>query len=176
MASSKTPRWVIVGLLVALGIIVVALWPGESTNGGVDSDADYSEERAPDGAALPTVQNDTPDGGIQSNRRIKPGCDPVEESLKYEQLIDRKALAILKWNQMSERAANLEIPVYVVGIENGSVGVRFMQFPMREQYLAIWLGSGHIQPGPKDVFLLDPCSATIVVWKEMERNTPAGDQ
>ena len=44
-----------------------------------------------------------------------------------------------------------------------------MDFPMRAQYLGIWLGSEHIKAGDGDVFLLDPCSATIVEWPEMER-------
>jgi hypothetical protein len=104
-----------------------------------------------------------------ASRRVVEGCDPIGESLKYEEFIGKRALAILSWNGMSEKAANLEIPVHVAGIEDGSVGVRFMQFPMREQYLSIWIGSEHIKPGDKDVFLLDPCSATIVEWPEMER-------
>lgn len=168
MASSKTPRWVIIGILVALGVIAVAVWPGGNTNGGTDSDEDSAEASAPDTPALATAENETPDGGIQSNRRIKPGCDPVEESLKYEAFIDQRARLILSWNEMSKRAADLEIPVRVVGIEDGAVGVRFFQFPMREQYLTIWLGTEHIEAGPDDVFLVDPCSATLTEWPEKE--------
>jgi hypothetical protein len=115
------------------------------------------------------------DGGLAS-RRIAEGCDPIEESLKYEEFVGRRALAILSWNGMSEKAANLEIPVHVVGIEDGSVGVRFMQFPMRAQYLGIWLGSEHIRAGEKDVFLLDPCSATIIEWTAMERAGVTDDE
>jgi len=104
-----------------------------------------------------------------ASRLIIEGCDPISESLKYEELIGRRAHAILSWNGMSEQAANLKIPVHVAGIEGGSIGVRFMQFPMREQYVGIWLGSEHIKVGPEDIFLLDPCSSTIAAWPEMDR-------
>lgn len=65
---------------------------------------------------------------------------------------------------MSRDARDLRIPIYVVEVADGAVGVRFLQFPMREQYLHIWLGSGHIMAGREDEFLLDPCSATLEPW------------
>ena len=151
MASKgKSGRWIVLGL-VALGVVVAATWPRSS-----------SDE--------PEL-----DGGMAS-RRISEGCDPIEESLTYEERVGQRALAILSWNGMSERAANLKIPIQVVGIEDGAVGVRFMDFPMRAQYIGIWLGSEHIKAGEKDVFLLDPCSATIIEWTAMERAGATDDE
>jgi hypothetical protein len=66
-------------------------------------------------------------------------------------------------------AANLEIPVYVKGTADGAIGVSILEIPMREQYVSIWMGSGHIQPGPGSSFLLDPCSARIEAWEAMDR-------
>lgn len=167
MASkSNSRRWVIL-ILVALGVVVAATLPrSDSDESEPEPEPEQAEARegSRQEAAPPKEQRE---GGTAS-RRIAEGCDPIDESLKYEEFVGRRAHAILSWNGMAERAANLKIPVHVVGIEDGSVGVRFMQFPMREQYLGIWLGSEHIKPGPKDVFLLDPCSATIAAWPEME--------
>jgi hypothetical protein len=67
---------------------------------------------------------------------------------------------------MSPATAGLKIPVHVVGIEDGTVGVRFHHFPMSQQFIAGWLHSGHIRTAPEGLFLLDPCSATIVAWQE----------
>lgn len=172
MASkTNSRRWIIL-VLVALGVVAAATLPrsgSDESEPEPESEPDQTEAReAVRGEAAPPKEQ--LDGGMAS-RRIAEGCDPIEESLKYEEFIDRRAHAILSWNGMPERAANLKIPVSVVGIEDGSVGVRFMQFPMREQYLGIWLGSGHIKRGPEDVFLLDPCSATIAAWPKMERAT-----
>lgn len=173
MASkSNFRRWILVGL-VALGVVVAATLPRRGS--------DEAEEPAPEPAETreaPPRQDREPApelDGVKASRRITVGCQPLEESLKYEKFIGERALAILSWNGMSEQAANLEIPVYVQAVEDGGVGVRFMQFPMREQYLGVWIGSGHIEHADKDVFLLDPCSATIVAWPELERDTTAED-
>jgi len=167
MASTQSSRrWILLGL-VALGVVVVAMWP----RGGSDKAEEPVPEPTEVRVAAPAqdrARGQDLDGGMAS-RRLAEDCDAVAESLKYEDLVGRRALTILSWNGLSERAANLKIPVQVVGIEDGVVGVRFMDFPMRTQYLGIWLGSGHIKAGEKDVFLLDPCSATIVEWAEMER-------
>jgi len=164
--KQNSRRWIVLGL-VALGVVVVAMWP----RGGMEKVEEPLPEPTEVRVAEPArdrAQGQGLDGGMAS-RRIAEGCDPVEESLKYEEFVGRRALTVLSWNGMSERAASLKIPVSVVGIEDGAVGVRFMDFPMRTQYLGIWLGSEHIKAGEKDVFLLDPCSATIVEWAEMER-------
>ena len=174
MASKgNSRRWIVLGLVV-LGVVVAATLPRRGTD-EAEQDAEPAEASAtPESPVAPTAANQGLDGGLAS-RRIAEGCEPIEESLKYEEFIGRRSLAILSWNGMSERAASLEIPIHVVAIEDGSIGVRIMQIPMREQYIAIWLGSDHIKPGPKDVFLLDPCSATIVEWREMERATAADE-
>lgn len=174
MASkSSSRRWIVLGL-VALGVVVAATWPRRGP--------DKAEEPVPEPAevreAAPAQargQGQGPDGGMAS-RRVVEGCDPIGESLKYEEFVGKRALVILSWNGMSEKAANLEIPVQVVGIEDGAVGVRFMQIPMRSQYIGIWLGSEHIKAGEKDVFLLDPCSATIIDWTAMERAGATDDE
>jgi len=173
MASkSNSRRWILLGLVV-LGVVVAATLPRRGTD-EAEQDVEPTEAReASQRQALPFEQQ--LDGGTAS-RRIAEGCDPIDESLKYEEFIGRRAHAILSWNGMSERAANLKIPVHVVGIEDGAIGVRFMDFPMRAQYLGIWLGSEHLKKGPKDVFLLDPCSATVVAWPEMEQATGDGDE
>jgi len=82
----------------------------------------------------------------------------------YGTLVGGRALATLQWTGMNEYAASLKIPVFVVGIEGDDLAVRFLQFPMREEYLHVWLGSGHIRPAGENVFLLDPCSATLEPW------------
>lgn len=170
--KSNSRRWILLAL-VALGVVVAATLP-RSGSDEAEQDAEPTDAREASGRqALPSDQRH--DGGAAS-RRIAEGCDPIDESLKYEEFIGRRAHAILSWNGMSERAANLKIPVHVVGIENGAIGVRFMDFPMRAQYLGIWLGSEHLEKGPKDVFLLDPCSATIVAWPAMEQATGDGDE
>jgi hypothetical protein len=76
---------------------------------------------------------------------------------------------------MSAATAGLKIPVHVVGIEDGAVGVRFHHFPMSQQFIAGWLRSGHIRAASEGVFLLDPCSATIVAWLEKNEATAEDD-
>jgi len=174
MATKQSSRrWIVLGL-VSLGVVVAATLPRRGSDEAEEPVPEPTEVRE----AAPIQdreQGQELDGGLAS-RRVAEGCDPVEETLKYEELVGTRALAILSWNGMSEKAANLEIPVHVVGIEDGSVGVRFMQIPMRSQYIGIWLRSEHIRAGEKDVFLLDPCSATIIEWTAMERRAEDDDQ
>jgi hypothetical protein len=107
------------------------------------------------------------------SRRIAHDCDPIAESLKYEGFIGTRARAILSWNEISAATADLKIPVDVVDIEDGAVGVRFHHFPMSQQFIAGWLHSGHIRTAPDGLFLLDPCSATIVAWPEKDEDMAA---
>jgi hypothetical protein len=93
--------------------------------------------------------------------------------MKYEEFIGMRARAILSWNGVSAATASLKIPVQVVGIEDGTVGVRFHHFPMSQQFVAGWLHSGHIRTAPEGLFLLDPCSATIVEWSEKNEDMAA---
>jgi len=102
----------------------------------------------------------------QATRRIAEDCVPADEALRYQPLVGGRAFAILSWTGMNEDAADLRIPVYVASIEEGAVGVRILQIPMREQYILVWLRSGHIQPAPDNVFLLDSCSARLEPWSE----------
>ena len=67
----------------------------------------------------------------------------------------------------------VQIGGIVKSVQDGAVVVSILQIPMREQYLNIWMGSGHIERGPGDSFLLDPCSAWIETWEEMDRATTA---
>jgi hypothetical protein len=99
--------------------------------------------------------------GPKATRRIAKHCDPVAEAKKYEELIVHRVLVFLSWNNASERAAKLEIPAYVTAVVDDVVVLRILEFPLREQYIAVWLESGHIQPAPANSFLLDPCSARI---------------
>jgi hypothetical protein len=167
--TGNSRRWIIVGL-IALGVALAATLPMLGSNEAGEGESDSAE--AVEGEDESTYD---PDGG-SATRRIKENCDPASEALKYEEFIDRRALATLSWNNMPERAAKLEIPVYVKSVEDGAVGVSILQIPMRAQYLNIWMGSGHIQRGPGDSFLLDPCSARIEAWEAMDRATsPKGD-
>lgn len=168
MASLDNRRWLLIGILVTFGLVLAAFWPRGGANEAEEAASEATEARETSPAQERLKARNT-DAGLAS-RRIADGCEPVEESLKYEDFVGRRALAILRWDGMSEQAANLKIPVSVVGIEDGSIGVRFMQFPMKEQYVGIWLASGHIEAGEQGVFLVDPCSATIVEWAEMERD------
>ena len=157
--TSISRRWIIAGL-IALGVVIAATLPRRSSEEAEEGDSDSSEAS--------TASKYDPDGG-SATRLIADNCDPVAEAKKYEEFIDRRALAILSWNNMPERAANLKIPVYVTGVEDGAIALGILEIPMREQYVAIWLGSGHIRPGPGGSFLLDPCSARIEPWEVMER-------
>jgi len=160
----------VIGLIVTFGLVLAAVWPLQGSESNGDSDAGDSEKASGVTDSSPTSLPAEPVGGGVKGRRITPGCKPSEESPKYEQFIDRRALMILSWNGMPEKAANLRIPVRVVGIEDGAIGVRFLEFPMREQYVNLWIGSDHVEAGPEGVFLVDPCSATIVEWPEVERD------
>jgi hypothetical protein len=141
MAENSHPRLrLALGLAVALALAPIAVLHG------------CGSEDTPDAREAP------------AERRVAAGCEPSVESSKYEGLVGSRALAVLSWTGISEDAANLKIPIYVVGIESRAIGVRFLEFPMREQYLHIWLGSGHIRAAPENVFLLDPCSATLEPW------------
>ena len=175
MASAgKLRRWIVVGL-VALGIVVAATWPRRgSDDAAEEQDSESSDAWAtPDYEALPSTANRyASDGGVAS-RRIADDCDPVAESMKYEEFIGTRARAILSWNGVSAATASLKIPVQVVGIEDGTVGVRFLHFPMSQQFIAAWLHSGHIHTAPEGLFLLDPCSATIVAWSEKNEDMAA---
>ena len=162
--SGSSRRWIIVGL-IALGVVLAATLPmlgSDQTEEG-ESDSAGTSER---GEASPAT-NHEPDGG-QATRRIAEDCDPVAEALKYQEFVDRRALAVLSWNNLPERAANLEIPVYVKGTEDGAIGVSVLEIPMREQYLAMWMMSGHLKRGPGGTYLLDPCSAEITAWEAMD--------
>jgi hypothetical protein len=170
MAASNNRRWLVIGFLLTFGLVLAAVWPRGASEGAGDSDTTDSDtsvagESDAQPSALPAEQTDAGAKG----RRIAPGCKPVEESLRYEEFVDKRALVILSWHDMPARTANLEIPVRVVGIEDGAIGVRFLEFPMREQYLNVWLGTEHIKPGPDGVFFVDPCSATVAEWSAMER-------
>lgn len=156
MDASRTPRWVLIALSVIVGLLIVALWPTKSSAPTMEPEAEP--------AATAADENRGP-----ATRRVKPECVPLEEGERYESLVDKRALTTLSWDGMAERAENLQIPIHIVGIGERGVAVRFLQFPMREQYIHIWLGSEHIQPGPERTFFLDPCSAEIAAWPEMER-------
>jgi hypothetical protein len=121
------------------------------------------------------VEKPEADVGGAATRRVTQDCEPAAETVKYEEFIDRRALVTLSWNDLAERAADLKIPVYVHGVEDGAVSLGILEIPMRDQYLILWLGSGHIQRGPGDTFLLDPCSASIEAWEAMDRLHPPAD-
>ena len=97
-------------------------------------------------AALPQVVSDPADIGPPTRRTFE-GCRPVEAALQYEDYVGERALAILSWTGLREQAADLKIQVFIVAIQNGVIHLRFAQFPMREQYIFVWLNSGHIEPG-----------------------------
>jgi hypothetical protein len=164
--KNNSRRWILLAL-VAVGVVVAATLPRSGSEEAEDTPSTSAEMDEPSTTSKPTSASDT-DGG-KASRRVAEGCDSTSEALRYEEFIGRRALAILSWDGLSEDAANLKVPVSVVGIEGGTIGVRFMQFPMRDQYVGIWIGSGHIEHGHDDVFLLEPCSATIVEWTELER-------
>lgn len=172
MASAgQSRRWIVVGL-VALGVVVAATWPRRGSDDGVEEQGSEPSDAwaVPEYKAAPSTANRYgSDGGVAS-RRIADDCDPVAESLKYEEFIGTRARAILSWNEMSAATADLKIPVDVVGIEGGAVGVRFHHFPMSQQFITAWLRSGHIRTASEGLFLLDPCSAAIVAWPEKNQD------
>jgi hypothetical protein len=166
--TGNSRRWIIVGL-IALGVALAATLPRLGSNEAGEGESDSAE--AVEGEDESTYD---PDGGV-ATRRITEDCDPIAEAKKYEEFIDQRALAILSWNNMSERAANLKIPVYVKSTADGAIGVSIMEIPMREQYLAIWMMSGHLKRGPEGGYLLDPCSAKVIAWEAMDRLHPPAD-
>jgi len=165
--KSNTRRWILIAL-VALGVVVVATLPrGATDDAEEDTDLVEASETEPTSAERSAANQDQ-NGGL-ATRRVIEGCDPVVEAKKYEELVDGRALAMLRWNNTTERVAKLKIPVYVNSIEDGAVAVSVLPIPMRAQYLSIWMSSGHIERGPGDSFLLDPCSAWIEPWEEIDR-------
>jgi hypothetical protein len=166
MASNgNSRRWIIVGL-IALGAVLAATLPRSGSDEAGDGESDSAATS--EGEEPSTAPKYDPDGG-QATRRVAENCDPVAEALKYEEFIDRRALAVLSWNNMREGAANLKIPVYVKSTTDGAIGVSILEIPMREQYLAIWMMSGHLKKGAGGGYLLDPCSAKIMTWEAMDR-------
>ena len=79
-------RWIIVGL-IALGVVIAATLLRPGSNATEEGDSDSSEAS--------TASKYDPDGGL-ATRRITENCDPVAEALKYEEFVDRRALAILR--------------------------------------------------------------------------------
>ena len=172
MDASKTPRWVWIALAVVLGLVLVSVWPTPGTEPADDAEpGDDAAEAAVDDGDAADVEPTGP-----ATRSIAPNCVPADAAKEYAGFLDKRALVVLSWDGMSERAEELEIPVHVVGIEEDGVAVRFLQFPMQEQYIHIWLGSGHIKAGEERVFILDPCSAKVLDWPEMERGDPDEDE
>jgi hypothetical protein len=166
MASDgNSRRWIIVGL-IGLGVVIAATLPRKSSDEAEDGESDAAG--ALDREEASTAPKYDPDGGL-ATRRITENCDPVAEALKYEEFVDRRALAVLSWSNLPEKAANLEIPVYVKDTADGTIGVSILEIPMREQYLGIWMMSGHLKRGSQGGYLMDPCSAKIIAWESMDR-------
>jgi hypothetical protein len=148
MRSRRRPA---TGLLIALALaLATAALPGCGSE-------DASDEPA---AAAPEETGER----RRATRKVAAGCDPVAESAKYESFVGKRALAVLSWDGASQDTAALQIPVHVVGSEGDTLQIRVLEIPMREQYLHIWIGSGHIEPGPETSFLLHPCSASLRPW------------
>jgi hypothetical protein len=168
MANKGNPRrWILLGLVV-LGVVVAATLPRSGTDEAEQETAPAEASGGPESPVAPTAVNQGLDGGLAS-RRIAEGCDPIDESLKYEEFLGRRALAVLSWNNMAERAANLEIPVRVMSTADGAIGIGILEIPMREQYIGMWMMSGHLKKAPDGGYLLDPCSAKIIAWESMDR-------
>ena len=87
-----------------------------------------------------------------------------------------RAKAVLSWNGVSAATAGLKIPVQVVGIEDGTVGVRFHHFP-REPAVHRGLAPQwpHSHSARRSV-PARPCSATIVAWAEKNEATAEDEE
>ena len=164
MSGARNWRpWIIIGL-VGLGVALAALLPPSSRDGGAESEGEArSKASSATDYRVATwgARGDRLDGGITA-RELAEDCDPIAEALSYEDLLGLEAHAILVWKGMPEKSADLKIPVTVVGIEEGTVGVLFQHVPMAEQFTAAWKRSGHIRSGSNGVYLLDPCRAILV--------------
>jgi hypothetical protein len=165
-ANSRNRRWIVL-LLIAIGVVLVATLPRGATDDETEQSDSLASPDTPDSEAPDDVAGER-DGGLASKRVIE-GCEPVAEAKKYEEFVDGRALAVLRWNNMSERAAKLKIPVYVKSVDDGAVAISVLEIPMRSQYLNIWMNSGHIERAEGDTFLLDPCASWIERWESMER-------
>lgn len=173
-ANPRSRRWIVL-LLVAIGAILVATLPqGATDDEATDTDGTFEPSDAPEAASDDKAPAKVGDGSAR--KRTIEGCDPVVEAKKYEELVDRKALAVLRWNGMSERAAKLRIPVYVKSADDGKLNVSILEIPMREQYLTIWQNSGHLSPASDGSFFLDPCASWIEAWEEMEQAAPGDSE
>ncbi len=169
MAESGSSRlWTIVGL-IALGVVIAATLPRLGSDEAEIQEGDSTEAREAE------EQSTYEPGGDLATRRIAEDCNPVTEAKQYEEFIDRRARVVLSWNNMREQAADLKIPVYVRSVDDGVIGLGILEIPMRDQYVIIWIRSGHIKRGPGDTFLLDPCSASIEAWEAMDRLHPRAD-
>lgn len=170
--KGNSRRWILIALIV-IGVAVIAMLPrGATDDGERDSDESTSSSTEAATGSTPAARQGQ-DSGL-ATKRVMEGCDPIAEARKYEEFVDKRALAILRWNNMSARATKLKIPIYVHGVDDGAIAVGILPIPMRVQYLNIWMTSGHIERGPDDTFLLDPCASWIETWEEMEG--PAEDE
>jgi hypothetical protein len=164
MANTSYPRLGVFLGPVALGVLLVAVLSG---CGSEDPTAGQGDPRQAPATEAPSKAG--PAVGAPATRRIADPCDPVVEARKYEEFVGRQALAVLSWNNMPERAANLKIPVEVSSVDEGAITVGILDIPLREPYIEGWIRSGHMQRGPGSSYLIDPCSARIEAWEAMDR-------
>jgi hypothetical protein len=162
MKNPESLRRPLVSLALATALGVAVALPG--CGSGESSDAQTTPADVANAELPPGIR--VSGGSPRATRRVAEDCDPAQETLNYTELIGSRALATLLWNEASDDAAALEIPIHVTSIAEGGVTVRFLAFPMREQYMHVWMGSGHIAALGDNVFLLDPCSATLEPWPE----------
>jgi len=162
MTDTPTSRfWPALALLAALGTTLVGCGSEEPSEAPEPPAAPAAGAPAP---VLPPGIRVHTGAGASATRKVREGCEPGAAAREYAGLVGERAFAILSWTGASERTAALRIPVFVASIEDDAVGVRILQIPMREEYMLVWLGSGHIRATTGDTFLLDPCSAALEPW------------
>ncbi len=96
-----------------------------------------------------------------ATRHVRPGCDPLAEAQRYAALVQQRAFATLDWNRAPDNIAAQRIPVRVLDVEGATVVVKLEALPLADQYLSLWIYSGHFRPIEGGRLGLDPCSASL---------------
>ena len=108
----------------------------------------------------PEPVDSKPASGL-ATRHVRPGCDPLTEAQRYVGLVQQRAFATLDWNRAPDTINAQRIPLRVLEVEGATVVVKLEGFPLADQYLSLWIHSGHFRPTEGGRLGLDPCSATL---------------
>ena len=168
MSRGRSPLWITVGL-IALGVLLTV----NSSSCGSE-DAEEGERSAAEVIEDKAGSPYDPGGGLATPPH-RGALRPRHRSEKVRGVHQPARAGDTELGQSVEASVRPEDSVYVTGIEDGAIALGILEIPMRDQYVILWTGSGHIRRGPGDTFLLDPCSARIEGWEAMDRLHPPAE-